>query len=426
MYLVVFNLLSSVRVLQNFEVAAVGQKVGRIFFQATISEKIIEKFVPSGKNMLLWAVVAPFAFGFSFFTEKSDNSVQPFISIIPIQPFSSSHNSSGFKLVTMNDRDRNYEIDNPNLNRLLDLTNAIPTTVLQTSYTDRDGLSQEEFVSAEMINDDVSYHVGESACIHFENNNQIQSSHLHTQVRSKEDFDNATMIHVDNSYDVSTGSSGAHSEGNHQPQHGVQVSYLQQPTLSPSDIAGAPSASVAGKKRKSETGLANVSMKTVMRWRGKEGIDIDCLLGATAASTVEERTRAEDILNATGQLLCILCAQSVSGNKKSVRRHQLKNAKHLIRLNEVANGQPFPSTDAAMTIVVPLPYVPLDLAVSTASRGCQEAWEIVKNAEKANDFPGLTANLELLGERTYPLKVKPCDWLSIFKYFDVLHISPTI
>jgi hypothetical protein len=319
----------------------------------------------------------------------------------------------------MNDRDRNYEIVNSNLNRLTESTTEVPTIVLQTSYADRDGLSQEEFVSAEMINDDVSYHVGESACIHFENNHQLQGSHLHAQVRSKEDFDNATMIHVDSTYDVTTGSSSAHVEGNHQPQIGVQTSYLQQPTLSPLDTAGGPSASVAGKKRKSETGLANVSMKTVMRWRGKEGIDIDCLLGATASSTVEERTRAEDILNATGQLLCILCAQSVSGNKKSVRRHQLKNAKHLIRLNEVANGQPFPSTDAAMTIVVPMPYVPLDLAVSTASRGCQEAWEIVKNAEKANDFPGLTANLELLGECTKQIKL-----ISSSMYM-ILHIIPT-
>ena len=160
-------------------------------------------------------------------------------------------------------------------------------------------------------------------------------------------------------------------------------------------------ANLSGKKRKSEGGLTNVSMKTVMRWRGKEGIDISCLLGATDTSTVEERTRAEEILNATGQLLCIICAQSVSGNKKSVRRHQFKNAKHLIRLGEIAAGQPFPTTTAAMNIHVPLPYVPLDSAVATASRGCHEAWEIVKNVEKATDFGGLTATLEALGERLF-------------------------
>ena len=358
-------------------------------FQPT---RIIEKFVDDR----ICCVLMPF--GFSLFTEKSDNSVHPFSTPIPCRPFAFIRVSCGIILLTMNDRDRNYDIANSTLNLPLESITEVPTVVIQTSYTDRDGLSQEEFVGAEMIHDDTSYHVGnEGSCIHFESNHQLQNPLLHAQVRSKDDFDNATMIHVDNSYDVSTGSSGSHGEGNHQTLIGVQPSYLQQAALSPLDTVGLPSASVAGKKRKSETGLANVSMKTVMRWRGKEGIDIDCLLGATAASTVEERTRAEDILNATGQLLCILCAQSVSGNKKSVRRHQLKNAKHLVRLNEVANGQPFPSTEAAMTIVVPLPYVPLDLAVSTASRGCQEAWEIVKNAEKANDFPGLTANLESLG-----------------------------
>jgi hypothetical protein len=381
----------------------------RIFFRR-LEKSLLKNSCPAGicRGRLLGFHFSPKRLITAFNLSSNSNSTLLFL-----------HNSCCFILVTMNDRDRNYEIVNSNLNRLTESTTEVPTIVLQTSYADRDGLSQEEFVSAEMINDDVSYHVGESACIHFENNHQLQGSHLHAQVRSKEDFDNATMIHVDSTYDVTTGSSSAHVEGNHQPQIGVQTSYLQQPTLSPLDTAGGPSASVAGKKRKSETGLANVSMKTVMRWRGKEGIDIDCLLGATASSTVEERTRAEDILNATGQLLCILCAQSVSGNKKSVRRHQLKNAKHLIRLNEVANGQPFPSTDAAMTIVVPMPYVPLDLAVSTASRGCQEAWEIVKNAEKANDFPGLTANLELLGECTKQIKL-----ISSSMYM-ILHIIPT-
>ena len=200
-------------------------------------------------------------------------------------------------------------------------------------------------------------------------------------------------------YHEDNNGSGDHS-GHQQSQilsyiHPAALNIEDGPVLAPIEL------NVSGKKRKSEGGLSNVSMKTVMRWRGKEGIDICCLLGASENSTVEERTKAEEVLNATGQLLCILCAQSVAGNKKSVRRHQFKNARHLIRLNEIAAGQPFPTTEAAMNINVPLPYVPLDLAVATAYRGCVEAWDIVKNVEKSNDFVGLSACLESLGTN-YP------------------------
>ena len=207
------------------------------------------------------------------------------------------------------------------------------------------------------------------------------------------------MINVedDNNYHVE-GDSG--SERNGISQESQILSYSNPAALEdhPHQLSALDIAN-AGKKRKAEGGLTNVSMKTVMRWRGKEGIDICCLLGATDTSTVEERAKAEEILNIAGQLLCILCAQSVSGNKKSVRRHQFKNAKHLTRLGEVAAGQPFPSTEAVMNIHVPLPYVPLDSVKATAYRGCNEAWEIIKNVEKANDFVGLTATLDSLGER---------------------------
>lgn len=216
------------------------------------------------------------------------------------------------------------------------------------------------------------------------------------------------MIHVEeeNNYNVDNDC------GTDRPQSTQETQILSyiSPAALEEDHPHQPSASDianVGKKRKAEGGLSNVSMKTVMRWRGKEGIDICCLLGATDTSTVEERTKAEEILNIAGQLLCILCAQSVSGNKKSVRRHQFKNAKHLTRLGEVAAGQPFPSTEAAMNIHVPLPYVPLDSAIATAFRGCHEAWEIIKNAEKANDFIGLTATLESLGMHASFVEIAP-------------------
>lgn len=286
--------------------------------------------------------------------------------------------------------DEIYHVGNVNVGIHIE-GNQQSQIAIPISFLEHSSLNKEEFVDGAMIGDDVSYHVSSgSSSVHFVNNQQQQNSHHQHPDLIKGDFVNVPMINNDNNYHV-----GA---VNQQQQTVTHLSYHASPAVSKEESVGAPLATVAGKKRKSETGLANVSMKTVMRWRGKEGIDIDCLLGATTASTVEERTRAEEILNATGQLLCILCAQSVSGNKKSVRRHQLKNAKHLMRLTEVSNGLPFPTTDAAMNIVVPLPYVPLDLAVSTAFRGCQEAWDIVKNSEKANDFAGLTANLESLGE----------------------------
>lgn len=251
-------------------------------------------------------------------------------------------------------------------------------------------ISKGDFIQAAMIN---------GSNVHLEADQKQQSMLVHHLAQDKVDYSSCGNDDDLNNYNVTSGSSDIRIDGNHLLQTVAPTIYL--PSLSGStaeENVAPPAVAIAGKKRKSETGLANVSMKTVMRWRGKEGIDIDCLLGASATSTVEERTKAEEILNATGQLLCILCAQSVSGNKKSVRRHQLKNAKHLIRSSDVANGLPFPTTDAAMNIVVPLPYVPLDMAVSTVFRGYQEAWEIVKNAEKATDFAGLTANLESLGK----------------------------
>lgn len=255
--------------------------------------------------------------------------------------------------------------------------------------------SETEFVVATMINDGDIYHIGTD--ISNEEYEESRKSLLSHQPSSACKENIAKVPEIDGG-NFSANRDTTHTNGVQRYAINGTERFIQSITHPTEFLGVAPVATIAGKKRKSETGLANVSMKTVMRWRGKEGIDIDCLLGATSTSTVLERTRAEEILNGTGQLLCILCAQSISGNKKSVRRHQLKNAKHLVRLNDVANGQPFPSTDAAMNIVVPLPYVPLDLAVSTASRGCQEAWEIVKNSEKAHDFTGLSANLESLGE----------------------------
>lgn len=160
------------------------------------------------------------------------------------------------------------------------------------------------------------------------------------------------------------------------------------------------------KRRLSQVGVvaasapSSVNMRTVLRWRGKDGINVDHVLGANEAATIEERARAEQVLANTGQLICILCAAAVAGNKKSIRRHQHKNKTHTLRLAELVSGMPFPSTEAAMNTQVPLPYIPTGLIPgqnTSTSQGIAEAWEIVKNPGKCTDFDSLTRILESLG-----------------------------
>ena len=141
-----------------------------------------------------------------------------------------------------------------------------------------------------------------------------------------------------------------------------------------------------------------------MRWRGKEGLNVDHILGANETATVEERARAEQVLSNTGYLICIICAQAVGGNKKTLKRHQTTNKTHQLRLEEaIKTGAPI-TTEAAMAVQVPLPYVPTGLVEvgagttsGTVSRGIAEAWEIVKNPSKTTDFASLSAILETLG-----------------------------
>ena len=157
------------------------------------------------------------------------------------------------------------------------------------------------------------------------------------------------------------------------------------------------------KSRKDEAStMSAVHMRTVMRWRGKEGLNVDHILGANESATVEERARAEQVLTNTGYLVCIICAQAVGGNKKTLKRHQTTNKTHQLRLEEATRtGTPI-TTDAAMAVQVPLPYVPTGLVEvvagsGTVSRGVAEAWEIVKNPSKTTDFASLSAILETLG-----------------------------
>lgn len=92
-------------------------------------------------------------------------------------------------------------------------------------------------------------------------------------------------------------------------------------------------------KRKSFPAADGVSMKTLMRWKVTNSVCVDHLLGFCPDATPEEHAKAEELLVKTGMLVCCLCGNQVAANKKSVKRHQTKNRKHLQAAVQMANGQ---------------------------------------------------------------------------------------
>jgi hypothetical protein len=168
--------------------------------------------------------------------------------------------------------------------------------------------------------------------------------------------------------------SEASDSGEHEEQH-------QLMGLQPSDLT-IPDESRRGRKRKSDAVSSfSVSMRTVLRWKGKEGVNVEHILGCSDSSPLEERGRCEEVLKATGQLICILCNVSVPANKKSIKRHQTKNKKHLARLAEI--GQNAPEIGIAKVAAAP-PYA-------------VEGWEIIKNSGKLTNVGGLKKLVEDLG-----------------------------
>jgi hypothetical protein len=172
-----------------------------------------------------------------------------------------------------------------------------------------------------------------------------------------------------------------------------------------------------GRKRKSDAiSSFSVGMRTVLRWKGKEGVNVEHILGCSDNSPPEERLRCEEVLKTTGQLICILCNVSVPANKKSIKRHQTKNKKHLARLAEI--GQNAPEIVVAKVAAAP-PYA-------------VEGWEIIKNSGKLTNASGLKklvedlgvyapkdltycCNEELLEISTYLKKVPQRAFLKLFK-----------
>lgn len=95
---------------------------------------------------------------------------------------------------------------------------------------------------------------------------------------------------------------------------------------------------IGGKRKRDKASTSWVTMKTVFRWKQTGSVNVEHLLGCGDASTPAELARAHEILDSSGQLICVLCNIPISANKKCVKRHQTKNRKHLNFLLDLANG----------------------------------------------------------------------------------------
>jgi hypothetical protein len=112
-----------------------------------------------------------------------------------------------------------------------------------------------------------------------------------------------------------------------------------------------------GRKRKVSSSC--VTMKTIIRWKSNGTVFVDDLLGFGTYATPQEIAQAEDLLIKSGTVLCTLCGTRVYANKKSVKRHQTKNRKHLNRAIEIARGAKLNllanSTDGPRTEIITIP-----------------------------------------------------------------------
>jgi hypothetical protein len=179
-------------------------------------------------------------------------------------------------------------------------------------------------------------------------------------------------------------------------------------------------------KRKSFPASDGVSMKTLMRWKVTNSVCVDHLLGFCPDSTPEEHAKAEELLVKTGMLVCCLCGNQVAANKKSVKRHQTKNRKHLQAAVQMANGQigldvanglniancmleserrmsaadvqSIQSAKASRLAMQPdIHLTPAVKAVAAPSSLTEEAWEIITHEGKVTDQNQMTRLLQQLG-----------------------------
>ncbi len=78
-------------------------------------------------------------------------------------------------------------------------------------------------------------------------------------------------------------------------------------------------------------------------------------MGISDKATLVEKQRSENLLVNYGKLVCILCNQTIAGNRKSVYKHMLTK-KHMLQVEDVAAGKrSYPTTEVAMKMEITLP-----------------------------------------------------------------------
>lgn len=191
-------------------------------------------------------------------------------------------------------------------------------------------------------------------------------------------------------------------------------------------------------KRRRRSSPSAVTMKTVFRWKSTGDVNIDHLLGCGDVATPAEVARAEEILTNSGQLVCILCNFAISANKKCVRRHQIKNRKHLNAIVQVSNGtmvldpsstlanisdvssrnrsKHSNSTPGGSSSLQALTKSLFDPGQNALAR---EAWELLQNPEKIADILVLNKMLDSLG-------VYDCKDLVYCEEKEILEIADTL
>ena len=119
----------------------------------------------------------------------------------------------------------------------------------------------------------------------------------------------------------------------HQNVHGGGGMVLMGPFVEETAVSNL---AMPGQKRRYSTSC--LSMKTVARWRMTGDVNLEHLFGCSETCSYDEKTKADDLLRESGQLVCVLCNSAISANKKAVRRHQVKNRNHLNLLAQLVSG----------------------------------------------------------------------------------------
>ena len=82
-----------------------------------------------------------------------------------------------------------------------------------------------------------------------------------------------------------------------------------------------------------------VSLTTILRWKAKQSVKVDCFLGFSDDSSEVDKVAGTEILAKYGHFYCEWCQTYIRANKKSATRHQTRNKKHLTKAVEFGSGE---------------------------------------------------------------------------------------